>query len=130
MISQATLTSIAPTTTEASGSSTVQRPPSRTAPPIPSAEPTDDRASLRWCQALAFRAGESSSRPFLAVYWNSSSLARMDPSAAQRAICPGDASSSPPIHAASFIPPDTMMPMAAATSARLMNSEASVSNLP
>ena len=45
--SQATFTSIAPTTMEATGSSTVQRSPRKMAPAIPMAAPMDERASER-----------------------------------------------------------------------------------
>ena len=56
------------TTTAAIGSSTCHWGPKMIAPPMPIAVPMLDRASLRWCQALATTADESTRCPTRAVH--------------------------------------------------------------
>lgn len=55
------------TMTAAMGSSTLQRSPRNMAPPMPNAVPMDEKASLRWCQALATTACDCASRPAFTV---------------------------------------------------------------
>lgn len=55
------------TMTAAMGSSTLQRSPRKMAPPMPNAVPMDEKASLRWCQALATTACDCASRPAFTV---------------------------------------------------------------
>ena len=62
--------------------------PSR-APPMPMRAPTEDRASLRWCQASAMRAGDWMRAALTLVYQNMASLVTMETMAAIRASPPG-----------------------------------------
>ena len=79
---------------------------------------------------MAVNAVEDSLRPLNAVYWYMVSFTAMDRMATHRARVPGGVRSSPLSQEANFKAPETMMPMAAATSARLMRREARVSNFP
>ena len=128
--SMATLTMSAPTAMEAMGSSTVQRSPKRMAPPMPMAVPMDDKASLRWCQALAFMTWESSCSALRLVYWNVISFNMMETSAAINANHPGWGSVPPLAQKAIFLAPSMKMPTATAKSAIPMRVVAKVSNLP
>ena len=65
------------------------------APAIPNAVPTDDNASLRWCQAFASNACEDTSSATFFVTRNITSFVTMLSSAASNAIIPGDGSVPP-----------------------------------